>query len=58
MGVTGLKKCYFFVYTAHGQFLEEISFDEEYWQYLTETFCRFYKEFYLDSVFHDYKRLI
>ena len=27
MGVTGLKKCFFFVWTFHGFFVEEIKFD-------------------------------
>lgn len=30
LGVIGLTKCIFFVYTAHGHILEEIDFDEEF----------------------------
>ena len=38
MGVTNLKLCYFFVYTAHGFLIDHIEFDDE-----------FYKELIKDS---------
>ena len=51
MGVTGLKQCYFFVYTAHGFLIEKIDFDVEFYNVLIEDCCMFYSEFYLKSFF-------
>ena len=34
MGVTGCKLCYFFVWTQHGYVMNEIAFDECFWQEL------------------------
>ena len=42
MGVTGLKTCYFFVWTPHGFFLETVEFDVEFWHYLQEKISDFY----------------
>ena len=51
MGVTGLKKCFFFVWTSHGYFLEEISFDVQIWEEITNLFTEFYHEYNLKSLF-------
>lgn len=51
MGVTGLKLCYFFVYTSHGYFLEEIPFDEEFWKSLKEKISTFYTSLFLKSIY-------
>jgi len=48
MGVTGLKKCYFFVWTSHGYILEEINFDSDFYKELVELLSDFYKRFYLE----------
>ena len=37
MGVTALRKCFFFVWTSHGYFVEEIHFDVELWDEMTKT---------------------
>ena len=41
MGVTGLKKCIFFVYTAHGHIMNEIEFDQYFYDDLSEK-CDWY----------------
>ena len=51
MGVTGLKKCFFFVWTSHGFFVEEIKFDVQIWEEISQLFSVFYKEHYLKSFF-------
>lgn len=51
LGVTGLTKCVFFVYTAHGHILEEIDFDQEFYSDLSIKCDRFYREFYLPSIY-------
>ena len=51
MGVTGLKKCIFFVYTAHGHIMNEIEFDQYFYDDLSEKCDRFYREFYLPSFY-------
>lgn len=51
MGVTKLKKCYFFIYTAHGHLLSEIDFDEEFYLSLLEKCCKFYELHYLKSLY-------
>ena len=51
MGVTGLKKCFFFVWTSHGHFVEEIHFDVQLWQEITNLFAMFYDKYYLKSFF-------
>ena len=51
MGVTGLRKCFFFVWTSHGYFAEEIHFDVELWEEITNLFTLFYKKYYLESFF-------
>ena len=50
MAITGTKKCYFYVYTSHEFYLEEILFDDDYWRYLKSLFIRFYTEIYLPSI--------
>uniref|UniRef100_A0A7M5WWY6 YqaJ viral recombinase domain-containing protein n=1 Tax=Clytia hemisphaerica TaxID=252671 RepID=A0A7M5WWY6_9CNID len=51
MGVWNLKKCFFFVYTAHGFILNEIRFDTNFFSELSEKCSNFYKEYYLPSIF-------
>ena len=51
MGVTGLKKCHFFVWTSHGHFLEVIEFDPLFWEEKKMLFKTFYTEYYLKSFF-------
>ena len=53
MGVTKLNKCYFFVYTAHGFFLEELDFDQEFYDKIISNFQHFYEEYYLKYIFHE-----
>ena len=36
LGVTGLKKCYFMVWTCHGFIVDEICFDSALWEYLKQ----------------------
>ena len=50
MAITGTEKCYFYVYTSHGFYLEEILFDDDHWRYLKSLFIRFYTEIYLPSI--------
>ena len=50
MAITGTEKCYFYVCTSHGFYLEEILFDGNYWRYLKILFIRFYTEIYLLTV--------
>ena len=42
MAITGTEKCYFYVYTSHEFYLEEILFDGDDWRYLKSLFIRFY----------------
>ena len=51
MGVTGLKLCYFFVYTAHGFLIDQIDFDAEFFKELIKDCCLFYDNYYLKSFF-------
>ena len=51
MGITGLKHCYFFVYTAHGFLMNKIDFDVEFYNELIKDSCMFYDKFYLKSFF-------
>ena len=41
MAFTGLKTCYFFVWTPHGSFLETIDFDAEFWDIFSKRFLIF-----------------
>ena len=50
MVITGAEKCYFFVYTLYGFYLEGILFEDDYWGYLKSLFVRFYAEIYLPIV--------
>ena len=50
MAITGTEKCYFYVYTSHGFYLEEILLDNDYWHYLKSLFVRFYTEIYVPSI--------
>jgi len=46
MAVTETKKCYFFVYTSHGYFLEEVIFYDKFWNFLfTACLLNFIKKF-------------
>ena len=51
MAATQLQKCYFFVWTAHGNILQEIYFDERLWIQLKKDFVEFYSKFYVPSMF-------
>ncbi len=51
MGILKLKKCFFFVYTAHGYILNEIHFNENFFLQLTEKCSDFYQNFYLSSIY-------
>ena len=50
LGVTGIKKSYFMVWTSHGYVIDEIFFDAEYWNNLKSLFADFYKH-YLQSFY-------
>ena len=41
MGATGLKRCFFFVWTSHGYFAEEVKFDVQLWEEITQLFPEF-----------------
>ena len=41
MGVTGLRKCFFFTCSSYGYFVEEICFDRELWDEMTTLFPEF-----------------
>ena len=41
MGVTGLKLCYFSVYTAHGFLIDQIEFDDGFYKELIDDCCLF-----------------
>ena len=51
MGVTGLKKCYFFVFTVHGYVIDEIDFEKDYFKDFCSLCSKFYTDFYLSSIF-------
>jgi len=51
MGATGLKKCFFFVWTSHGYFVEEIKFDVHLWEEIIQLLPEFYMNYYLNSFF-------
>ena len=51
MGVTALRKCFFFVWTSNGYFVEEIQFDVELWDEMTKLFPEFYHNYYINSFF-------
>ena len=47
LGVTGLKKCYFMVWTCHGFIVDEICFDSTLWEYLKQLYREFYNHYLL-----------
>ena len=51
MAATQLQKCYFFAWTAHGNILQEIYFDERLWIQLKKDFVEFYSKFDVPSMF-------
>ena len=51
MGVTALKKCFFFVSTSHEYFVEELHFDVELLDEMTSFFPEFYHNYYIKSFF-------
>jgi hypothetical protein len=52
MGVTGIKKSYFMVWTPHGYVLDTLYFDPKLWESMTETFYMYYNNFYLKGLFY------
>ena len=59
MAITQKKWCDFFVYTAHGYYLERILFNEAYWLELCENLDFFWINFLSEELVtgHVYKRL-
>lgn len=53
MGVTGLERCYFVVWTPHGSHIEIIKFDSEFFENIKDDFRIYYNNFYLKSIFTD-----
>ena len=51
MGGSGKSKCFLFVYTHHGYFLEELHFDQDYWLNLKNVLVLIYKDFFLRLIF-------
>ena len=51
MAVTGYQHCYFMVWTPHGHFLQQISFDEDHCKVLMSKFKTYYNDFYLNSIY-------
>ena len=49
-GVTGLKKCYFMVWTCHGFIVDEICFDSTLWEYLKQLYHEFYNHYLLSFI--------
>ena len=50
MYVTRAKRCFFMVWTSHGNVIDEIAFDEEFCNELIKSICSFYK-CYLEYTF-------
>lgn len=51
MGVTGMKLCYFMVWTPHGKILDEVNFDASFYENLKLSCEFYYDNFYLDTIF-------
>ena len=51
MAATEISQGYFFVWTAHGTFLQKLAFKEDFWCKLKDVFAEFYKEFYVPYLF-------
>ena len=51
MAASKIRQSYFFVWTAHGSFVEKISFDQGYWDSLKQLFQEFYSNHYVPSIF-------
>lgn len=51
MASTQLLSNYFFVWTAHGHFLEKVVFNKENWQILQNNLTNFYINYYIPSLF-------
>lgn len=51
MSASKLNISYFFVWTAHGYFVEKLEFDTKFWKDLKELFMEFYLEHYVASLF-------
>ncbi len=50
MGVTGIKKSYFAVWTAHGLLTEVITFDKDLWDTMKQNL----QSFILTFIYHHY----
>ena len=53
MGVTGVEKCYFVVWTPYGMHVETIKFDKEFFESMRDDFKDYYDEFYLKTFYTD-----
>ena len=51
MGVTGIQKSYFVVWTAHGIFTELLTFDNDLWENMKQKLTDFYIDYYVPSLF-------
>ena len=51
MAVTGINKCYFVVWTAHGIFTEQIEFNQDLWENNKQTLTDFFFNHYVPSLF-------
>ena len=51
MGVTGLNRTYFVVWTPHGHLIDRIKFDESIWEELKENTLVYYNDFYFKTIF-------
>ena len=51
MGITGLKRTYFYIWTAHGSSIEIIDFDAEFYHQLKNDIKLYYENYYLKSIY-------
>ena len=51
MGVTGIHKSYFVVWTAHGIFIELLTFNKDFWEDIRIKLTDFYIDYYAPSLF-------
>ena len=51
IGVTGIEKSYFVVWTAHVTFAELIEFDKDLWETCKHRLTEFYFNYYVPSLF-------
>jgi len=48
-----VTKSYFFVWTAHGNILEQIDIDQTFWSILKSDLTEFYVNLYLPSIYEN-----